>query len=89
MALLTEKEVRESQEAENILKSEVFKLAIQNLEKEYIAHWKNSNKLEDVTWREDLHRAISLLPEIERHLRIIIEKGKLTKTNIQKIRNSL
>jgi hypothetical protein len=28
-----------------------------------------------------------LLPEVERHLRIMVEKGKLTKTHINKIRN--
>ena len=49
------------------------------------------NKSEDdypayVTLREDFHKAILLLPEIERHLRIIAEKGKLTKSQIDKIK---
>ena len=37
-------------------------------------------------FREDLHKAIRILPEVERHLRIIIEKGKITKAQIEKLR---
>ena len=66
---------------------DVFKEAIENLKNEYITHWLNSRDINDVTAREDLHRSLLLLPEVERHLRIIAEKGKLTKANINKIRN--
>jgi hypothetical protein len=60
---------------------------MENLKNEYITHWLNSRDIKDVNIREDLHRSLLLLPEVERHLRILAEKGKLTKANINKIRN--
>jgi hypothetical protein len=84
---VTHEEVVKAAEAERILNSPVFKEAIENLTKEYTAHWLNTRKIEDVAIREDLHRVLLLLPEVERHLRIMAEKGKLTKANINKIRN--
>jgi len=70
-----------------LLESDVFKEAVENLKNEYITHWLNSRDINDVKIREDLHRSLLLLPEVERHLRIIAEKGKLTQANIKKIRN--
>ena len=64
-----------------------IKEAVENLKQEYITHWLNSREIADVNAREDIHRSLLLLPEVERHLRIIAEKGKLTKANINKIRN--
>ena len=84
---VTHEEVVKAAEAERILNSPVFKEAIENLTKEYTAQWLNTRKIEDVAIREDLHRVLLLLPEVERHLRIMAEKGKLTKANINKIRN--
>ena len=72
---------------EQILTSDIFKEAIENLKNEYITHWLNSREIADVSAREDIHRSLLLLPEVERHLRIIAEKGKLTQSNINKIRN--
>jgi hypothetical protein len=86
MAISHEEAVKAAQ-AEQLLTSDVFKEAIENLKNEYITHWLNSRDINDVTAREDLHRSLLLLPEVERHLRIIAEKGKLTQANINKIRN--
>ena len=74
----TDQDVFKAQQAEQILDSEVFQEVIENLKNEYINFWLNSRKIEDVTIREDLHRVILLIPEIEKHLRIMAEKGKLT-----------
>jgi|TARA_R100000479_G_C6384664_1_gene202537 hypothetical protein len=79
-------EIRLSAEAEQILNSETFKQAISNLKEEYIQHWLNNRNIDDVDFREDLHKAVLLLPEIERHIRIIVEKGKLAKSQIEKIK---
>ena len=68
-----------------ILKSDVFNEAVANLKAEYIQKWENSSEA-DTGFREDLHKAIRILPEVERHLRIIIEKGKITKAQIEKLR---
>ena len=84
---ITHEEAVKAEQAELLLKSDVFQEAVENLKNEYITHWLNSRDIKDVNIREDLHRSLLLLPEVERHLRIIAEKGKLTKSNINKIRN--
>ena len=84
--MVTEKEVRQASEAERILESDVFKLSLENLKKEYLQAWITSKKPDEVDARENLHKSILLLPEIEKHLRIIAEKSKLTKANINKVR---
>ena len=84
--MVTEKEVRQASEAERILESDVFKLSLENLKKEYLQAWITSKKPDEVDAIENLHKSILLLPEIEKHLRIIAEKGKLTKANINKVR---
>ncbi len=81
----TQEEVLKANEAELILKSDVFNEAVANLKAEYIQKWENSSEA-DTGFREDLHKAIRILPEVERHLRIIIEKGKITKAQIEKLR---
>jgi len=81
----TQEEVLESNEAELILNSDVFKKAIKQLHEEYIQLWLQSNQDEKV-FRESMHAAVKLLPEIEKHLRIIVEKGKITQTNLRRIR---
>ena len=84
---ITHEEAVQAEQTEILLKSDVFKNAMENLKNEYITHWLNSRDIKDVNIREDLHRSLLLLPEVERHLRILAEKGKLTKANINKIRN--
>ena len=84
---VTHEEAVKAEQARLLLESDVFKEAVENLKNEYITHWLNSRDINDVKIREDLHRSLLLLPEVERHLRIIAEKGKLTKANINKIRN--
>ena len=85
MSSPTQQEILKANEAELILKSDVFKEAVQNLRAEYIYKWESAND-ENVDFRENLHKAIRILPEIEKHLRIIVEKGKITKPQIEKLR---
>lgn len=82
--MATQEEILKSNEAELILNSETFKNAIENLKDEYVNLWLLS-KPEEVTNREALHKAIKLLPEVEKHLRIIIEKGKITKSQLSRL----
>ena len=84
---VTHEETLKAEQAEQLLDSEIFKEAIENLKNEYISYWLNSRGIDDVSIREDFHRSLLLLPEVERHLRIMAEKGKLTKSHINKIRN--
>ena len=82
--MASQEEILESNEAELILNSETFKKAIEHLKDEYVNLWLLS-KPEEVTNREALHKAIKLLPEVEKHLRIIIEKGKITKSQLGRL----
>jgi hypothetical protein len=84
---ITHEEVVKAAQAQQILDSDIFNEALKNLKQEYINAWLSLNKDDDVSKRENLHKSLLLLPEVERHLRIIAEKGKLTKTHINKIRN--
>tara|TARA_R100000781_G_scaffold60086_1_gene38402 strand:+ start:342 stop:602 length:261 start_codon:yes stop_codon:yes gene_type:complete len=82
--MASQEEILKSNEAELILNSETFKNAIEHLKDEYINLWLLT-KAEDVIDRESLHKAIKLLPEVEKHLRIIIEKGKITKSQLGRL----
>jgi len=82
--MATQEEILNSNEAELILNSETFKEAIKILKDEYINLWLSS-KEDDIDNRENLHKAIKLLPEVERHLRIVVEKGKITKSQLGRL----
>jgi len=82
--MATQEEILNSNEAELILNSETFKKAINILKDEYINLWLSS-KEDDINKRENLHKAIKLLPEVERHMRIIVEKGKITKAQLGRL----
>ena len=80
-----QQDILESNEAEIVLNSEVFKKSIRQLHEEYVQMWISSDA-EDEKLREQMHMAVKLLPEVEKHLRIIIEKGNITKANLSRIR---
>lgn len=80
----SQEDILNSNEAELILNAETFKSAIEELRNEYINLWLSSEE-DDIDKRENLHKAIKLLPEVERHLRIIVEKGKITKAQLGRL----
>ncbi len=80
----SQEDILNSNEAELILNSETFTHAVNNLKEDYINLWLLS-KDSDINKRENLHKAIKLLPEIEKHLRIIVEKGKITKSQLGRL----
>ena len=82
--MASQEEILHSNEAEVILNSETFKNAIQILKDEYTNLWLSSEG-DDIDTRENLHKAIKLLPEVEKHLRIIVEKGKITKSQLGRL----
>ena len=82
--MASQEEILHSNEAELSLNSETFKDAIQILKDEYTNLWLSS-KGDDISTRENLHKAIKLLPEVEKHLRIIVEKGKITKSQLGRL----
>ena len=80
----SQEDILNSNEAELILNAETFTNAIEELKNEYINLWLSS-KGDDIHKRENLHKAIKLLPEVERHLRIIVEKGIITKSQLGRL----
>jgi hypothetical protein len=82
--MTSQEDILNSNEAELILNAETFTNAIEELKNEYINLWLSS-KQDDISKRENLHKAIKLLPEVERHLRIIVEKGIITKSQLGRL----
>ena len=80
----SQEDILNSNEAELILNAETFTNAIEELKNEYINLWLSS-KQDDISKRENLHKAIKLLPEVEKHLRIIVEKGIITKAQLGRL----
>lgn len=80
-----QKEINDGQEAERLLESDVFKNAFINYKNELIKEWE-STSAKDLDTRENLYRALKALPEVERHLRIIVEKGKLNSKDFNVLR---
>lgn len=80
-----EQEITQGLEAQNILESEVFKKTFINYKKELLESWEQT-KPEDVALRESIYKAMQILPEVEKHLRIIINNGKISQKQIEKLR---
>ena len=72
-----QKEIQDAHEAQRILESQAFK----NYKNQLIQNWENT-PAKDLETRENIFRAIKILPEIERHLRIAVEKGKMSSKDI-------
>ena len=85
--MASREEIRDSSEAELILNSDTLKKCIENLKQEYVALWLNSKGEDNIAFRETLHTAINILPEVERHLRILVERGKITSAQVKKLHN--
>jgi len=77
--------VQESREAEEILNSDVFKKAFINYKNELIDLWEQT-PTQDSELRERIYLSIKVLPEVEKHLRIIIEKGKISPKQINSLK---
>ena len=83
--MASQEDILKAHEAETILNSEVFKIAFENLKSEYLSMWEESKEL-DSNLREKLYLAIKNLTTVEKHLRILVEKGKITKSQLEKIK---
>ena len=74
-----------AREAETILNSDVFKKAFTSLKEEYLRTWEGSLD-QDTNMREKIFMAIKSLNNVEKHLRIMVEKGKITKNQLDKFK---
>ena len=52
-----------------------LKKAVANLKEEYMQKWENSSEA-DSSFREDLHKAIRILPEVENILGLLLKKAE-------------
>ena len=88
MADSSRRDIERGRIAQDILDNEIFQDAMEMLEDEYKKIWA-STKQEESEERERLWMAMKLIPEFERQLRIIVEKGIIKKNQIVKIKKNI
>ena len=88
MADNSRRDIERGRIAQDILNNEIFQEAMEMLEDEYKKIWA-ATKQEESEERERLWMAMKLIPEFERQLRIIVEKGIIKKNQIVKIKKNI
>ena len=88
MADNSRRDIERGRIAQDILDNEIFQEAMEMLEDEYKKIWA-ATKQEESEQRERLWMAMKLIPEFERQLRIIVEKGIIKKNQIVKIKKNI
>ena len=88
MADNNRRDIERGRIAQDILDNEIFQDAMEMLEDEYKKIWA-ATKQEESEERERLWMAMKLIPEFERQLRIIVEKGIIKKNQIVKIKKNI
>ena len=88
MADNSRRDIERGRIAQDILDNEIFQDAMEMLEDEYKKIWA-STKQEESEEREKLWMAMKLIPEFERQLRIIVERGIIKKNQIVKIKKNI
>jgi len=88
MADSSRRDIERGRIAQDILDNEIFQDAMEMLEDEYKKIWA-ATKQEESEERERLWMAMKLIPEFERQLRIIVEKGIIKKNQIVKIKKNI
>tara|TARA_R100000988_G_scaffold31438_2_gene15945 strand:- start:902 stop:1171 length:270 start_codon:yes stop_codon:yes gene_type:complete len=88
MADSSRRDIERGRIAQDILDNEIFQDAMEMLEDEYKKIWA-ATKQEESEERERLWMAMKLIPEFERQLRIIVERGIIKKNQIVKIKKNI
>tara|TARA_R100001530_G_scaffold39665_1_gene30580 strand:+ start:174 stop:443 length:270 start_codon:yes stop_codon:yes gene_type:complete len=88
MADNNRRDIERGRIAQDILDNEIFQEAMEMLEDEYKNIWA-STKQDESEEREKLWMAMKLIPEFERQLRIIVERGTIKKNQIVKIKKNI
>ena len=88
MADNSRRDIERGRIAQDILDNEIFQEAMEMLEDEYKKIWA-ATKQEESEQRERLWMAMKLIPEFERQLRIIVERGIIKKNQIVKIKKNI
>ena len=88
MADNNRRDIERGRIAQDILDNEIFQDAMEMLEDEYKNIWA-ATKQDESEEREKLWMAMKLIPEFERQLRIIVERGTIKKNQIVKIKKNI
>ena len=88
MADNNRRDIERGRIAQDILDNEIFQDAMEMLEDEYKNIWATT-KQDESEEREKLWMAMKLIPEFERQLRIIVERGTIKKNQIVKIKKNI
>ena len=81
-------DIERSRQAQEILDHDIFKDALVMLREHYKELWATT-KTEEKEQRESIWMAMKLIPEFERQLRIVVEKGVIKKNQIIKIKQNI
>lgn len=85
----------ESQAAENALRGDqaralaenpLLRQSLDDIEQQYMVAWMESES-EDVAGRERLYMAVRAIQEFRRHLRTLMDNGRLGREHLLKLRN--
>jgi hypothetical protein len=79
-----QKQVNRAQKAGSLLESELLKEAFDELEKSYIAFWRQT-KPEDQLAREKAFIAINIVGKVRDHLHAVVQNGKLASAELNKM----
>lgn len=72
--------------ADQILSNEMLQEAFSELEKTYMAAWRETGAAEtEIFKRERLWLAVNLIGKVQEHLRMVIHNGKLSQAHLAKI----
>lgn len=73
---------RRAAAADSLLRNEMLKQAFIELKAQYIKSWVSCETIEG---REDLHRAVNLVDEMQRHLMSLVAQGKVERKRIDRL----
>lgn len=79
-------DVRRAAQAKELAEHPMLREALAELENEYMRAWVESDA-RDTAGRERLYTAVRVVQEFRRHLRIVIDSGRIGREHLTKLRN--
>lgn len=79
-----EQRLARAAQAEALMRNELFVDAFKVLEADYFKAWVGTTEVETQA-RENYWRAINMLGDVERHLKAVINDGKIAQAEINKL----
>lgn len=79
------KDAERGSRAQSLLDSELIAEAFENLEAEYVKHWRSSTALNDVQGRDRLWQAVQILGKVRSHLEMVAADGRMAATELSRL----